>query len=242
LENSGHCLTCNQTVTFSAKNDWLRDNYLCTNCGSIPRERALMYAIQKFYPQWQDLIIHESSPGSRGASVRLQKECRNYIPSQYFPDRQPGSNYRGIRCENLEKLTFEDESVDLHITQDVMEHVFHSSIAFREIARTLKPGGAHIFTVPLVNKEKPSRLRAKMLPDGSIEHIQAPLYHGNPISLEGTLVTIDWGYDITRFIFDSSGLFTQMLFIDDISKGIRAEYIEVLITIKDASGMNIIYE
>jgi len=66
-----------------------------------------------------------------------------------------------FRCENLEALTFANESIDLHITQDVMEHVFHPSKVFKEIARTLKLGGAHIFTVPIVNKHMPSILRAR---------------------------------------------------------------------------------
>ena len=48
---------------------------------------------------------------------------------------------QGVRCENLEELTFPDESIDLHISQDVMEHVFQPKRAFAEIARTLRPGG-----------------------------------------------------------------------------------------------------
>lgn len=50
----------------------------------------------------------------------------------------------GYRCENLKQLTFVDETIDLHITQDVLEHVLRLGRAFAEIARTLKPGGAHI--------------------------------------------------------------------------------------------------
>ncbi len=68
--------------------------------------------------------------------------------------------------------------------------------------------------------------------DGKIAHLQPPVYHGNPINEEGSLVTVDWGYDICRHIFESSGLFTHLVIIDDLSKGIRAEYIEVLITVK----------
>ncbi len=137
-----------------------------------------------------------------------------------------------FRCENLEALTFADESIDLHITQDVLEHVLHPSKAFSEIARTLRPGGAHLFTVPIVNKYKQSKLRARAKEDGHIFHLEPPVYHGNPISDEGSLVTVDWGFDICRHIFESCGLFTHLVSIDDLSKGIRAEYIEVLITVK----------
>lgn len=232
LKNSGYCPTCAREVTFVARDAWLRDHYLCLNCGSIPRERALMVAIETYFPNWRSLTIHESSPGDRGASRRLSQECLHYIPSHFFPDQAPGSIVGKFRCENLEALTFADESIDLHVTQDVLEHVFHPSKVFSEIARTLKPGGAHIFTVPLVNKHKPSKLRARVSDDGQIVHIEPPIYHGNPISDEGSLVTVDWGFDICLHIFESCGLFTHRMHMDDLSKGIRAEYIDVLITVK----------
>lgn len=232
LKNSGYCPTCAQQVTFIAQDAWLRDNYRCSGCGSIPRERALMQTIDSYFPNWRSLTIHESSPANRGASKRLSQECSQYIPSQFFLDKKPGSIVGNFRSENLEALTFADESIELHITQDVLEHVFHPSIVFNEIARTLKPGGAHIFTVPIVNKHNPSKLRARMSEGGQISHLEPPMYHGNPINDEGSLVTIDWGFDICRHIFESSGLFTHLIYIDDLSKGIRAEYIEVLMTVK----------
>lgn len=232
LESTGHCPTCDRDVTFTARQSWLRDHYLCSNCGSIPRERALMAVIEMYYPNWRELAIHESSPGNRGASVRLAGECAGYFPSQFFPDRPPGAVVGGVRCENLEAMTFPDASVDLHISQDVMEHVFHPAKVFKEIARTLKPGGAHIFTVPIMNKNRPTQVRAELSYGGGIRHLQEPVYHGNPISDQGSLVTVDWGYDICRHIFEASGLYTQIVYIDDLSRGIRAEYIEVLATFK----------
>ena len=140
-----------------------------------------------------------------------------------------------FRCENLEALSFADESIDLHITQDVLEHVFHPSKVFKEIARTLKPGGMHICTVPLVNKCMPSKLRAR-INNNEIVYLEPEKYHGNPVGDGKSLVTIDWGFDICRHIFESSGLFTHIVYIDDLSKGIRAEYIEVLVTIKPQSS------
>ena len=44
-------------------------------------------------------------------------------------------------------MTFQNESFDLFITQDVFEHVMEPNKAFKEIERVLKPGGAHVFTV-----------------------------------------------------------------------------------------------
>ncbi len=233
LKNQGYCYTCDQEVVFSSEYTWLRDHYKCSNCGSIPRERALMYCIEKFYPQWKQLSIHESSPGGRGASLKLKNNCPNYQASQYFPGFPLGEIHsRGWRNEDLENQTFADESFDLVISQDVMEHIFNPEKALAEIARTLKPGGAHIFTVPIVNKEKPSRVRATLGANGEINYLQEAQYHGNPVNPKGSLVTMDWGYDICDFIFQHSGLLTTIETLDDLSLGIRAEYIDVLISKK----------
>src|SRR5215208_4305929 len=153
--NKGFCYSCNQATRFTARYDWWRDHYVCENCRSVPRERAVMYCIEKFFPNWRESIIHESSPVGRGTSLRLKNEASNYFATQYFPGGAPGQMHIGFRNENLEQLTFENESIDLHVTQDVFEHIFNPAQAFREIARTLKPGGAHIFTTPLVNKTSP---------------------------------------------------------------------------------------
>jgi hypothetical protein len=110
---------------------------------------------------------------------------------------------------------------------------FDPAAASREIARTLRPGGAHVFTIPLVRKNEPTRFCASLAPDGTVVHlVEPPEYHGNPISSEGSLVTVNWGYDITNFIFETSGLFTEIVFLDILECGIRTEYIEVLITRK----------
>jgi SAM-dependent methyltransferase len=232
LENEGFCPICVSKTVFKSDHPWLRDNYFCIQCGSIPRERALMHVLESLFPAWKDMTIHETSPGNRGTSAKLARECVKYVPSHYFKDVPSGSVIGGIKSENLERLSFDDESIDIHVSQDVMEHVFSPEKAFAEIGRTLRKGGAHIFTVPIVNKYRPTIQRAKILDTGEILHLYDPQYHGNPIDALGSLVTFDWGYDICQKIFDSSGLFTHVIQIDDLSKGIRAEYIDVLITIK----------
>src|SRR4051812_1065062 len=116
LQACGFCNTCDTETTFSSKDDWLRDHFKCAHCGSIPRERALMAVIESHYPNWRNLLIHESSPCGRGASVKLAKLCKTYLGSQFYPHTALGNVIKGVRCENLEALTFDDESIDIHVT------------------------------------------------------------------------------------------------------------------------------
>jgi SAM-dependent methyltransferase len=192
-----------------------------------------MWCVEHFYPDWRGLTIHESSPGGRGASAKLAAGGKYYLATQYYPCFPKGQTHpSGFRCEDLEQQTFDDDSFDLVITQDVLEHVLDPVRGFREVARTLKRGGAHIFTTPLVNRDKPSQARAKRDPSGSIVHLSPPEYHGNPVDENGSLVTMHWGYDIADLILRCSGLFTTIVVVDDLSKGIRADYIEVLVSRK----------
>ena len=232
----GFCPICEKSRSFHSKYDWLRDHLLCQGCGSIPRERALMHITATLYPQWRNLRIHESSPVNRGASKKLAAEARQYTPTQFSKKLALGAYHplKRWRNEDLETQTFADESFDLVVTQDVFEHLFNPDAAFNEIARTLRPGGAHIFSVPIVNgRDQPSTVRAVRHPDGNIEHYAKPEYHGNPIDQSGSLVTIDWGYDIVDRIKASSGLDTEIYLLDALHLGIRAELLEILVTRKN---------
>ncbi|SCX92546.1 Methyltransferase domain-containing protein [Nonlabens sp. Hel1_33_55] len=228
----GYCNCCDQKVTFSSRNSWLRDYFFCDDCKSIPRERALMRVIEEEYPNWRSLKIHESSPGNRGTSLKLKKYAADYSCSQYFPNHKNGSQVNNWMNQNLEDLTFEDNSFDLIITQDVLEHVFNPAKAFQEIGRVLKRGGAHIFTVPLVNKHQKTERWATIDENGELNFLGEPEWHGNVVDPNGSPVTMHWGFDIIEFIKKYSNLNTKIFHIDDLSNGIRAELIEVLVTRK----------
>jgi len=234
LEIDGFCPICERECHFRAHTSWLRDHFVCDGCGSIPRERALLAVIEMFYPEWRDLKIHEASPSIRSTSEKLISECPQYSYSYYDKSMLLGTAHpdKKYRCETIEKMTFANESFDLFITQDVFEHIFNPDAAIKEIARVLKPLGAAIMTVPLVRKTLPSVRRANLLQNGSIQHLKPAEYHGDPIDNDGALVTIDWGYDITSYVTLKSGLPSWVVYIDDVTRGIRAEFIEVVVVQK----------
>ncbi len=232
FETKGICPICDSKVIFSSSDPWFRDHLRCSKCKSLPRQRALYSVLNQYYPNWRDLHIHESSPGNSRANKKIFGQCKNYIETQYDKSIPFGTTHHehGYRSENLEEQTFPDEAFDLVITQDVFEHIFHPDIAIREIDRTLKSGGAHILTVPIVRKSLPSRRRASINKNGEISYLFPAQYHGNPIDREGgSLVTIDWGYDILSYFSHHSNLSCSLIYIDDMSRGIKAEFIEVLI-------------
>lgn len=233
LEVEGRCPVCEQDATFISRDPWLRDHFLCQGCGSQPRERALMRILAQIAPNWRELAIHESSPCT-AASHRLASQAPGYVASQYTEGYELGSMHPefGQRVEDLERQTFEDARFDIVVTQDVFEHVFAPDRAIEEIARTLKPGGFHICTVPIMNKAEPSVRRARRRRDGAVEHLLPEVYHGNPVDPRGALVTVDWGYDIADYLDRHSGLSTTIWTIEDMSQGISAEYIEVLVSRK----------
>ncbi len=226
----GHCPVCDRDTRFVARDPWLRDHYRCESCGSLPRDRAFMAVLEEHYPGWRRLRIHESSPGT-AVSRRLHAECRGYVATHLFPGTPPGAVRNGIRCEDLEAQTFPDGCFDLVVTLDVFEHVLDPETAFREIARTLAPGGAHVFTTPRFPGLARSEFRARRV-GGRVEHLLPPEYHGNPIDPQGSLVTVHWGDDIVDLIRGASGMTTTVQVPEDAARGIEGEFLDVFVSVK----------
>jgi SAM-dependent methyltransferase len=227
----GFCPICRQQTRFVAKQSWFRDHLICQTCpnGSIPRERALMKVLEDLAPGWRHAAVHESSPTPRGVSLVLARECAGYLPTQFFPGVEPGRYHGAVQCQNLENQTFDDGRFDVVITQDVMEHVFHPDRAFQEIARTLKPDGIHILTTPIYKDRTETRICARLLTDGRIEHLEPPEYHGNPVDQCGSLVTIKYGYDVADLIDQWADMDVEIRRFRDKTHGIVAEFTEVIV-------------
>jgi SAM-dependent methyltransferase len=109
----------------------------------------------------------------------------------------------GVRNEDMTKLTFADDTFDLIITSDVMEHIYNYKAAFGELLRVLKPGGIHVFSIPTDwPLPEVSEARVRVV-DGVEEHIKPARYH---TSGDGTpcIVYTDFGADLID-ILDAEG-------------------------------------
>jgi SAM-dependent methyltransferase len=219
---------------FVISGPWLRDDYRCHRCRSIPRERALVKVVKRVAPHFRSARVFESSPGSP-SSDWLASHCANYQPSQYFSDVPRGEcDAHGVRSEDLQALTLPDDSVDLFVTQDVLEHVLDPDAAFAEISRVLAPGGAHIWTVPIYRRASTVR-RAAADEAGGIRHLMEPDYHGNPLG-GGSLVIHEWGEDLLPRVHRASGLTTTRHSRPSWWNGIRGEMIDVLVSRKPSAS------
>jgi SAM-dependent methyltransferase len=138
---------------------------------------------------------------------------------------------RGFRNEDIEAQTFGDASFDSVLSQDVMEHVFEPATAYREIFRTLRPGGAYIHTFPITKSQVVAMIDLSVRdPDGTVRHlIDSPQYHGNPVSKLGSLVTKSYGYDIGQKIAEWTPFDVEITRYWDRNVGIIGSFTEVVV-------------
>ncbi len=132
--------------------------------------------------------------------VRARFADHRTVGSEYLgPDLSPGQIVDGLRHEDIHSLSFADDSIDLIVSADVMEHVASPARAFSEVARVLRPGGVALMTFPFDAGLSESVVRAEIL-DGDLRHRLEPIYHVNPISKGGSLVFTDFGWDLLDVI------------------------------------------
>jgi SAM-dependent methyltransferase len=134
-----------------------------------------------------------------GPFIKYFSEIKKYVRSYFWANAKLGETYDGVRCEDLTKLTFAENSFDLVVSSDVMEHVFNYEDAFREIFRVLRPGGVHVLSIPITWPIPASTVNRAEERDGEIVHNLEPRFHragdGTP-----ALVCTDFGFDLLNLL------------------------------------------
>jgi SAM-dependent methyltransferase len=107
-----------------------------------------------------------------------------------------GSTSAAVPSEDLLALSYPSASFDLVISSETLEHVADVKRALREIRRVLKPGGWHVFTVPVVLDQTTTRRRAS-LRNGKVVHDLPPSYHDGAATGDAAdlLVFYEFGSD-----------------------------------------------
>jgi SAM-dependent methyltransferase len=191
----GTCPVCGERAAFLRFNANLRESGCCSVCGANNRKRQVAFILRQFcgLPHSgplafrSDYVIYNTE--TSGAFHQQLAQHASYFSSEYFgPQFQPGSLVNGVRHEDLQNLSFENNSIELVLSSDVLEHMPDPYRAHAEIHRALMVGGRHIFTVPFDSGAYQDQVRASMV-EGEIVHHMPAIYHGDPLNPnEGILV------------------------------------------------------
>jgi SAM-dependent methyltransferase len=170
-------------------------------CSANERYELLAIEIKsRFGEKLSEMDVLELDPHS--PLKEILSGARTYTRSFYENGKRGGSaRADGSVCEDVTDLSFENDSLDMIVSSDVLEHVPHLHKAFSETARVLRAGGVHLFTVPPRVKTKK---RAEIV-DGRVEHIETPEYHRDPLCHQGILAFWDIGPDLPK-AFQSAAL------------------------------------
>lgn len=221
----GRCAVCGHRGVFRKQHRSIREGYPCSRCKASLRYRHQAAVILSKYggarcgsfaelsedPAFLGLHVYE--PGIIGPFRKYLKKHPNYTNSYLWEDVELGGAKNGVRCEDLERLTFEDDSFDLIISSDIFEHVRKPYTAFAETHRVLKPGGRHIFTVPMTWPLKENTVFRVDTTGEEDSFLLPAVYHGSPTDPKGSLVYTDFGLDV-------AGKLEDMGFETEVHRGI----------------------
>ena len=125
----------------------------------------------------------------------------NLVGSEFLGyDKKPGQVIDEIRNEDAMNLSFENNSFDVIVSNDVYEHVPNINNALSEAYRVLKKSGTLLISIPFSSKNVKTVRRAE-IKSGEIKHLLSPSHDSNPIAQkEGSLVFYDYGWDFLDFL------------------------------------------
>ena len=168
----------------------------CLRCRGTPVHLSLIAAIGAHVPALRGRRAYELS--TVGPVPRwLRKHSRAVTTSEFLAGVAPGSCQRGIRCEDVQRLSFADASFDLCTATEVFEHVPDDAAGLRELHRVLGPGGWLLMTVPMSGS--PATVERARREGDALVHMLPPAYHGDRLNGPGTvLVYRDYGSDLVE--------------------------------------------
>ncbi|MGZ8157385.1 MAG: glycosyltransferase, partial [Methylobacter sp.] len=207
----GYCVPCSKKVSFLVdmqsggqrrENSWVpnwRERLECPLCRMNNRQRLIATLVKQELnvdDKKSVYFMEQVTPIYQWAIGTFKNH--NIVGSEYLGyEFEGGAIIQGIRHEDVENLSFADDTLDLVVSNDVFEHVPHPARAFSECVRVLKAGGVLLATIPFHSDNDLSIIRAKLI-NGQLEHLLPPAYHGNPVSADGSLVFTDFGWDMLK--------------------------------------------
>ncbi len=142
--NNHKCTICN----FKASN-WVNlpnQNLLCSNCGSLSRDRRLWQLLKEHYIK-PNIHVLDFSP-SRTLFRKWKKEKNlNHIASDL------SGNFMADVTYDITKIPEKENTFDLILCYHILEHVIEDTEAMKELYRVLKPNGTVLIQTPFKEDE-----------------------------------------------------------------------------------------
>jgi len=208
----GYCAACGESTRFffdiGPDNQIdLREQMICRVCDLNARHRVSIGFLERLHPDVESARVYvteQASPAFRWIRGRYPQA----VGSEFFTSEQQAvlaahlghlmgeGEQAQLRFEDVTDLSFADESFDVIVSSDVLEHVPDFRAALAQFRRVLAPGGDLVLTVPFLDADQHSVRRAEIDADGEIRHLVTPEYHGDPLSPEGVLAFHSFGWDL----------------------------------------------
>ena len=140
---------------------------------------------------------------------------------EYLPTPEALEAWFPVQHCDIEKPPFPPASFHVVVSNDVLEHVADLDAALAGMAHILKPGGMMISTLPFLYFQQETTEKARLKPNGDIEHLGEPEYHGNPVDPEkGALVFNLPGWDLLDRCRAAGFSDASMIFEADATRGV----------------------
>jgi SAM-dependent methyltransferase len=98
--------------------------------------------------------------------------------------------------QDLTQLTYPDNSFDLCLSFEDLEHIPDYRAVIKELYRVTKPGGHVLLSTPFINENDKTITRATINEKGEVTHLLEPEYHGDPVLPMGILCYYHFGWDL----------------------------------------------
>jgi hypothetical protein len=206
-EREGPCHVCGRRGRFRRAHAAVRETFTCQSCRASWRYRgqaaALLAALgQEAAGSLATLAaggglaaLSVFEPGIAGPLRPYLQQAGQYVDSVFQPGLPSGTPWQGRICQDLTATSFADACFDLVVSSDIMEHVRQPERAWAELRRILKPGGRHVFTIPVLAPMRPRSVPRVDTSGPEDRHLLPPHYHGDGAGGR-SLVYTDFGADL----------------------------------------------
>lgn len=188
-----------------------KESMNCNFCGSSMRSRGLASGVMKawsvggakFFKEWVRLVKNDDI---KVAEINYFGDLHRFLAdlpllklSQFSETslRAKVFNWlKGIGREDITCLSYANDSFDLVIHSEVLEHVAEVNKALSECVRVLKPNGVCVFSIPVMMDRKTKKRAEYDKKLGKVKYLMPACYHGS--GERDNLVYWEFGGDFVK--------------------------------------------